>query len=202
LKQPMTPEKLREIYGPVVPRAAVKDITRFDKHCRQFIEHSPFVLIATSDGSNLDLSPKGDPAGFVTVESDTILLIPDRLGNNRIDGLLNILEHPKVALLFLIPTVTETLRVNGRAEITDDPNICKQFEYNGKIPLTVIRVHAEQIFTHCGKAPLRAGLWKPETWLSARPVATLGEIIRDHTGLHVDSIEQSAVDELYRDTLY
>ena len=198
----MTPEKLRELYGPVIERAAAKEITRFDKHCREFIKHSPFVLMATSDGTDLDVSPKGDPAGFVTVESDKSLLIPDRLGNNRIDGLLNILKNSKVALLFIIPTVTETLRVNGFAEITDDQDICKQFEYKGKVPLTVIRVFAEQIFSHCGKAPLRAGLWKPETWPSSRPVATLGEIIRDHTGLDVDSIEQSAVDRLYRDTLY
>ena len=198
----MTPEKLRNLYGPASERAAAKEISSFDKHCHGFIKHSPFVLIATSDGSNLDVSPKGDPAGFVTVESDRSLLIPDRLGNNRIDGLLNILRHPKVALLFMIPTVTETLRVNGHAEITDEPDICKQFEYKGKAPLTVIRVHAEQIFSHCGKAPLRAGLWKPETWPSSRPVATLGEVIRDHTGLNVESTEQSAVDELYRDTLY
>jgi len=198
----MTPEKLRALYGPASDRAAAKDITHFDKHCREFIEHSPFVLIATSDGTDLDVSPKGDPAGFVTVESNNSLLIPDRLGNNRIDGLLNILKHPKVALLFMIPTVTETLRVNGRAEITDDPEICRQFEYKGKLPLTVLRVVAEQIFSHCGKAPLRAGLWKTDSWPGSRPVATLGEIIRDHTGLDVDSIEQSAVDELYRDTMY
>lgn len=198
----MTPDKLRKLYGPVHERAAAKELTSFDKHCRQFIEHSPFVLIATSNGNDLDVSPKGDPAGFVNVESDKTLLIPDRPGNNRIDGLLNILEHPKIALLFMIPTVTETLRVNGSAEITDDADVCRQFEYKGKVPLTVIRVFAEQIFSHCGKAPLRAGLWKPDSWPGTRPVATLGEIIRDHSGLDIDSIEQSAVDKLYEDTLY
>ena len=198
----MTPEQLRALYGSPQERAAAKEITRFDKHCRQFIKHSPFVLLATSNGHDLDVSPKGDPAGFVEVESDTTLLIPDRLGNNRIDGLLNILENPKVALLFMIPTVTETLRVNGQAEITDDNEICQRFKHKDKVPLTVTRVFAEQIFSHCGKAPLRAGLWKPDSWPRTRPVATLGEIIKDHTGMAVDSIEQSAVDKLYEDTMY
>jgi uncharacterized protein len=198
----MTPERLREIYGDVHPRAAAKVIARFDEHCRRFIASAPFAVIATSDGTDLDVSPKGDPAGFVEVESDRTLLIPDRPGNNRIDGLLNILCHPRVALLFLIPTVAETLRVNGTAEILDDPAACGRFAVNGRAPTTVLRVTAEQVFTHCGKAPVRAGLWKPETWPAERPVATLNEMIRDHAGLAVDSIEQSAVDELYRRTLY
>lgn len=130
----MTPERLRELYGEVHQRAAAKVIASFDRHCRQFIEHATFLVLATSDGQNLDVSPKGDPAGFVTVESDTTLLLPDRPGNNRIDSLLNILAHPKVALLFLIPTVDETLRVNGTAEISDDPALCDQFKVNGGAP--------------------------------------------------------------------
>lgn len=198
----MTPERLREIYGEVHTRAAAKVISRFDDHCRQFIDNATFLVIATSDGRNLDVSPKGDPAGFVEVESDTTLLIPDRPGNNRIDGLLNILAHPRVALLFLIPTVAETLRVNGTAEVLDDAGIRNRFAVNGRSPKTVLRVTAEEIFTHCGKAPIRAGLWKPESWPAARPVATLNEMIRDHAELPVDSVEQSAVDELYRRTLY
>lgn len=198
----MTPETLRELYGAVHTRAAAKEITAFDKHCRQFIAHSPFLILATSDGTNMDLSPKGDPAGFVTVESDTTLLIPDRLGNNRIDGLLNILQFPQVALLFLIPTVTETLRVNGRAEILDNPALCEQFAVKGKVPKTVTRVTAEQIFTHCGKAPLRGGLWRPDTWPSDRPVGTLSEMIRDHAQMPVDSVDQASVDKLYEDTMY
>lgn len=128
----LTPERLREIYGDPSPRAAVKVIHKFDRHCRQFIEHSTFLVLASSDGTNLDVSPKGDPAGFVTVETDTTLLVPDRPGNNRIDGLLNILMHPKVALLFMIPTVSETLRVNGTAEISTDPALCDRFQVNGR----------------------------------------------------------------------
>ena len=198
----MTPERLREIYGPVSSRAAVKDIKRFDRHCRDFIENSTFLVLATSDGTNLDVSPKGDPAGFVLVESDTTLLIPDRPGNNRIDGLLNILSCPKVALIFVIPSVDETLRVNGVAEVSDDPGLCDQFQVNGRSPKTVTRIAAEEIFTHCGKAPLRGGLWRPETWPKARPVATLYEMVRDHGEVDVPTTDQEEIEKLYQKTLY
>jgi len=198
----MTPQKLREIYGDPGPHAAAKVILRFDNHCRQFIAHSSFLILATSDGTNLDISPKGDPAGFVTVESDTTLLIPDRPGNNRIDGLMNILAHPKVALVFIIPTVAETLRVNGTAEISDAPSLCDKFQVNGRSPKTVLRITAEQIFTHCGKAPMRAGLWNPETWPTERPVPSLYEMLRDHTEMDVSSTEQSYAEMRYRKTLY
>jgi len=198
----MTPEKLRNLYGEASPRAAAKLIKVFDDHCRKFIQHSTFVVLASSDGTNLDVSPKGDPAGFVEVENETCLLLPDRPGNNRIDGLMNILSNPNVALLFLIPTVAETLRVNGVAEILDDAAICDRFQIKGRSPKTVLRIKAREIFTHCGKAPVRAGLWKPETWPQSRPVASLFEMVRDHSGLAVESIEQDAVDENYRKTLY
>lgn len=198
----MTPEKLREIYGDPAPLAAAKVISRFDKHCRKFIEHSTFLILATSDGTNLDVSPKGDPAGFVTVESDKTLLIPDRPGNNRIDGLLNILAHPKVALIFMIPTVGETLRVNGIAEISNDLRLREKFQVNGRSPKTVTRITADEIYTHCGKAPMRAGLWTPEGWPTDRPIPSLYEIIRDHTEMDVESVEHSHVEARYRQTLY
>ncbi|WP_223421126.1 pyridoxamine 5'-phosphate oxidase family protein [Tateyamaria pelophila] len=198
----MTPEKLREIYGTPSAIPATKVISKFDRHCRQFIANSTFLVLATSDGQSLDVSPKGDPAGFVEVETDTTLLIPDRPGNNRIDGLLNILSNPQVALLFMIPAVDETLRVNGVAEISDDPTLCDRFAVKGRSPKTVLRVTAEEIFTHCGKAPLRAGLWRPKTWAPDRPVASLYEMLRDHTDAPIPSTEQAAVDDLYRKTLY
>lgn len=176
----MTPEKLRKIYGAPSELAVAKVISHFDKHCRQFIEHSTFLVLATSDGSNLDVSPKGDPSGLVKIETDTTLLLPDRPGNNRIDGMMNILNHPKVALIFMIPTVAETLRVNGVAEILDDPEICDQFQIKGRSPKTVLRIRAEKIFLHCGKAPTQAGLWKPDTWPTSRPIDLLLEMVRDH----------------------
>ena len=198
----MTPERLREIYGGASPHAAAKVISQFDKHCRQFIEHATFLVLATSDGTNLDVSPKGDPAGFVEIEGKRTLLIPDRPGNNRIDGLLNILAHPKVALLFMIPAVTETLRVNGTAEISDAPELCDRFKINGRSPKTVLRIFADEIFTHCGKAPMRGGLWNPETWPKSRPIAPLYEMVRDHSEMEVVSIEQSYAEQRYRETLY
>lgn len=198
----MTPDRLREIYGHPSPVAAGKVIDRFDAHCRAFIANASFLVLATSDGSSLDVSPKGDPAGFVTVEDDTTLLLPDRPGNNRIDGLMNILAHPQVALLFLIPTVGETLRVNGRAEILDDAATCGRFEVNGRSPRTVLRITAEKIFTHCGKAPIRAGLWKPDTWPETRPVATLAAMIRDHVGAGAEAYDDARMQEIYRTTLY
>lgn len=198
----MTPERLREIYGDASPHAAAKVVLHFDHHCRDFISHASFLIVATSDGTNLDVSPKGDPAGFVKVESDKTLLIPDRPGNNRIDGLMNILANPKVALLFMIPSVSETLRVNGVAEILEDPLLCDQFQVNGRSPKTVLRVTAEEIFTHCGKAPMRSGLWQPDTWPTERPIATLYEMVRDHSEMDVVSTEQSYTEQRYRDTLY
>jgi len=198
----MTEQRLRALYGPPTERAAKKVIRRFDDHCRAFIAASPFLVLATGDGATLDVSPKGDPAGFVLVEDETRLLLPDRPGNNRIDGLLNLLRNPQVALLFLIPSVDETLRVNGRAEIIDDPALCARCAMNGRAPKTVTRIAADEIFLHCGKAPLRAGLWNPEGWPAARPVPTLNAIIRDHAQVAVDSTAQRAVDARYRETLY
>jgi PPOX class probable FMN-dependent enzyme len=197
-----TEEELRALYGAPSQRAAVKVIGHLDRHCRDFIAHSPFMVLATSDGARLDVSPKGDPAGFVQVEDDHHLIVPDRPGNNRIDGLLNLLRNPAVALIFFIPSVDETLRVNVTAEIRDDEELRQLCALKGKLPKTVLRVRVHEVFSHCGKAPLRGGLWKPETWPAKRPVATLTEIVRDHSGHQVDSVEQSAVDELYRRTLY
>ena len=197
----MTAARLRALYGPPSEPAAAKVITHLDRHCRAFIAAAPFMVLATTDGQSLDISPKGDPAGFVQVEDDHHLLIPDRPGNNRIDGLLNILENPAVALLFLIPTVVETLRVNGTATIHDDADLCARFAIKGGQPKTVLRVKVTEAFSHCGKAPVRGGLWQPEGWPQVRPVATLGQIVKDHSGLDME-VTQAAADDLYAKSLY
>ena len=184
----MTPEKLREIYGTPSLKATEKVISEFDQHCRQFIQNATFVVLATSNGRTLDVSPKGDPAGVAVVESDSTLLLPDRPGNKRLDGMMNILQHPYVAAIFLIPTVDETLRT--------------RFEIAGRAPKTVLRITVEEIFTHCGKAPMRAGLWKSETWPNSRPIPTLFEMLRDHTCLSIESTDQRDVEQVYRDGLY
>ena len=198
----MTPETLREIYGNPSLKAREKVITKFDHHCREFIDNATFLVLATSDGQNLDISPKGDPAGIAVVESDSTLLLPDRPGNKRLDGMMNILQHPYVAAIFLIPTVDETLRVNGRAEILDDEKLRARFEIAGRAPRTVLRITADEIYTHCGKAPMRAGLWKPETWPTSRPIPTLFEMLRDHTCLPIESTDQCDVEKVYREGLY
>ena len=198
----MTEDRLRALYGAVSPRAAVKVLDRLDSHCRAFVGASPFMVLGTSDGTTLDVSPKGDPAGFVQVEDDRHLLIPDRPGNNRLDGLLNILRHPQVALIFLIPSVDETLRVNGHATIHDDADLCARCALKGRVPKTVLRVRIDEAYLHCGKAPMRAGLWAPDSWPSDRPVATLNEILRDQVGIAPEDLSQQAVEAGYRRTLY
>jgi PPOX class probable FMN-dependent enzyme len=198
----MTEDRLREIYGDVSPRAAVKVINHLDQHCRDWIAASPFLVLATSDGQRLDVSPKGDPAGFVLIEDEHHLILPDRPGNNRLDGLVNLLHHPAVALIFMIPTVEETLRINGRAEISEDMALRERCSMKGRLPKTVLRIRVEEVFSHCGKALLRGGVWQPETWPKERPVATLYEIVRDHGKVEVVSTEQSYIDEMYRKTLY
>ncbi len=151
--------ELRELYGEIHPRAAKKIIGRLDEHCRAFIAASPFVLVATTDGTRLDVSPKGDPAGSVVVEDDRHILVADRPGNNRIDGMLNVLKNPRVGTIFLIPGVRETLRVNGTATIHDEPELLDRCAIKGRRPITVMRIRAEEVFLHCAKALLRSELW-------------------------------------------
>jgi PPOX class probable FMN-dependent enzyme len=200
---PITSEaRLREIYGPPSPRAAAKQIDHIDRHCRAFIAASRFAVIATSDGTRLDVSPKGDRPGFVAVEDDRHLLVPDWPGNSRIDGLRNILAHPKVALLFLIPTVRETLRVNGTASIHDDPELLAACAHQSRLPLTVIRLTVEEVFLHCAKALLRSQLWQQETWPEARPVPPMGEMIADHAGMAAQAETEAEMIARYEKSLY
>jgi uncharacterized protein len=199
----MNAERLRELYGNAGERAAAKVIDRLDDHCKAFIAQAPFIVLATSNGTGLDTSPKGDAAGFVQVLDDSTLLIPDRPGNNRIDGLVNILANPQVAILFVIPTVGETLRVNGVATISEDSELCGRFLVNGRAPKTVTTVQVQEVFMHCGKAFMRSGLWKPETWPKTRPVASLGDVIHAHTGgMDVPYKTEADVVKEYKDTLY
>lgn len=190
---PITSEtRLREIYGPPIPRSVAKEIARLDRHARAFVAESPFLLLATSDGGRIDVSPKGDRPGFVHVEDEGHLLIPDWPGNSRIDGLRNILQNDHVGLIFLIPSVRETLRVNGRATIHDEPELLQLCALKGRLPLTVLRVAVEEVFLHCAKALLRSRLWSPETWPESRPVATMSEMIRDMSGDQTVTYESDA----------
>ncbi|MFG1615716.1 pyridoxamine 5'-phosphate oxidase family protein [Nonomuraea wenchangensis] len=157
--------ELRELLGEVMPRAATKERVRLHERDRQWLAASPFCLIATSDEQGAcDVSPKGDPAGFVHVLDDATIAIPDRPGNRRADGFINILRNPHVGLIFLIPGRNETLRINGRARLVRDAPFFDELIVKGHRPHLAIVVEIEQIFFHCAKAFMRSSLWKPETW--------------------------------------
>ncbi|WP_067484781.1 pyridoxamine 5'-phosphate oxidase family protein [Actinomadura hibisca] len=160
-----SPEELRELLGEVMPRAAQKERVRLHRRDLEWIAASPFCLIATSDADgNCDVSPKGDPAGFVKVLDDVTVAIPERPGNRRGDGYFNILANPHVGLVFLIPGRSETLRVNGRARLVREAPFFDDMVVKGHRPILAIVVEIEQIFFHCGKALMRSELWKPGTW--------------------------------------
>lgn len=162
-----TVEALREIYGEPSEGARNKVIDRIDAHCAKLISASPMLFMATGDGAKLDVSPKGDAPGFVQVESERALLVPDWPGNSRIDGMRNLLADPRVGLIFVIPGLRETLRVNGTAAIHDDEDLRARFETRGRLPLTVMRVTVRTAFMHCAKAFIRSRLWDPESWPTA-----------------------------------
>jgi PPOX class probable FMN-dependent enzyme len=158
-------EQLRALLGDVMPRAATKERAVLHPRDREWLAASPFCVICTSaaDGT-CDASPKGDPAGFTLVLGDSTIAIPERPGNRRADGYLNILSNPHVGLLYLIPGRTETLRINGRARLISQAPYFDEMVVKGNRPILALEVEIEQIFFHCGKAFLRSELWKPETW--------------------------------------
>lgn len=199
-----TPARLRELYGTPSERAAAKVIDHIDPICRRYIAASPFLLMATrgADG-RLDISPKGDPAGFVKVLDDHTLAIPDRPGNNRLDSFGNLLENPQVALIFLIPGHRDTLRVSGRARLVRDVALQRDMAVTGREPTLVIVVDVEEAFTHCPKCALRSGLWSPEAWPDLSDVPSLAEALVAHGALQEPQAEvQAAIEQNARECLY
>ncbi|AEH85499.1 pyridoxamine 5'-phosphate oxidase family protein [Mesorhizobium opportunistum] len=201
-----TREELRTIYKTPRPTdgSIRKELKALDGHCRSFIGKSPFVLIGSSDGEgNSDVTPKGDKPGFAVVLDDRTIAIPDRPGNNRLDTLENILRNPSVGLLFLIPGMNETLRVNGDARITVDAGLRERLAVDGKEPQSVIVVTVKATYMHCAKAFMRSDLWKPETWYDRATLPTLGQILRDQLAL-ADSAEATDrwLDDEYKQTMW
>jgi len=196
-------EQLRESYGSPGERALKKQLSRLDKHCRDFIARSPFLVIASADPSGrCDASPKGDAPGFVQVIDDTTLLIPDRLGNNRIDTLANLVARPGIGLIFFVPGINETLRVNGKSLITTDPALLEPLAVNGKVPRSAILVTAEEIYFHCGKALIRSDLWNPDKQVRRSDFPSLGRILADQIGgISVEESERYSA-ESYKTRLY
>jgi PPOX class probable FMN-dependent enzyme len=157
-----------------------KQLAALDAHCRAFIAKSPFALLATAGADGrCDVTPRGDGPGFVRVLDEQTLVIPERPGNRRIDSLLNIIANPHAGLLFLVPGVDETLRVNGRAAITQDPDLLAQLAVSGKVPQVAVELAVEEVFFHCARAFKRARLWEPGTWIERGELPTLGQIIVD-----------------------
>ena len=196
-------QTLRDRYGPASERSLKKELTRLDAHCRAFIARSPFLVIASTDPQGrCDASPKGDAPGFVEVIDDETLLIPDRLGNNRVDTLGNLLACPGVGLIFLVPGVNETLRINGRARVTTDPALLEAMAVNGKTPRSGILIAVEEVYFHCGKALIRSDLWNPEKQLKRGEFPSLGRILADQIGgVTVEESERMTA-ESYRTRLY
>jgi PPOX class probable FMN-dependent enzyme len=177
-----TLEQLRELYPPPKERSVRKELDHLDEHCRDFVALSPFLLVASANAAGAcDVSPKGGPPGFVRVLDDHRLAIPDATGNRRLDGLQNMIENPHVGLVFLIPGLGETLRVNGTVELTRDPALLAGLETAGKPPALALVVSAEQVYLHCAKCVIRSKLWKPESWPESLPSAA--EILNDHIGI-------------------
>jgi uncharacterized protein len=168
-----------------------------------FIEAAPFFLIATADAEgNCDVSPKGDPPGTVKILDARTLAIPDRPGNRRVDGHRNVLENPHIGLIFIIPNVDETLRVNGRAFLTTDPDLLATMQVQGKTPKLATIVEVDQVYMHCARAFLRSGMWKPESWPDPDSIPTLGAIMCEQKDLPPPDESQGKRQEAYRSVLY
>ncbi len=187
-----TVEQLEALYGLPKEASTAKEINWISAEYRALIEASPFAVLATNGPEGLDCSPRGDVAGFVRVDGDRTLLMPDRRGNNRVDSLRNIVRDGRAALLFLIPGSGTTLRVNGKAELSTDPDLLASFVVKGQAPRSVIVFTVEAIYFQCARAIVRSGLWKPETQVDPKSLPTPGQIL---AGLTNGRVGGQAYDE-------
>lgn len=190
--------QLTELYGEPSENAVMKEIDRIIPEYRAFIEASPFLTIATAGPDGLDCSPRGDAPGFVRVMDERTVMIPDRRGNNRIDTLKNILHDPRVALLFLIPGIGETIRINGRATISTGPDLLDSFVTEGKPPRSVLVVTAERVYFQCAKAIMRSDLWNPAQHVERAALPSPGRILKACTAGRMNA---EAIDAAYPERL-
>lgn len=199
-----TVEELRSRYGTPSERAVKKSLDRLDRHCRRFIELSPFLILASAGADGrVDCSPRGDPPGFVAVLDDRTVLLPDRLGNNRVDSLRNVLENPCVGMLFMIPGVDETLRLNGRATLTTDPARLEPLSVKGRTPRSGLVVEVEEVFLQCTKALVRSRLWAEESRVDRQAaLPSFGRMLADHVGLSDGEAVDREIRTKVREALY
>lgn len=192
-----TEEELRAILGYPTEIVTRKTIDHIDENCRSFIENSPFINIASADvHGNLDVSPKGDPAGFVKILSEKLLAIPDRPGNKRADTFTNIIQNPNIGLIFLIPGIRETLRVNGKAKIVTDQKVLELLACDHKRPSFAIIVEVKEVFMHCAKCMIRSKLWTNHGEIPKGTVPSLAKTLVDHAKL---TITVKEMDDMIKD---
>jgi hypothetical protein len=192
-------DTLRTLYPAAKERSVAKQLDRLDRHCRRFVELSPFVVISSSskDG-RCDASPRGGEPGFVRAPDDRTLLIPDAPGNNRLDTLENIVGAGGIGLLFLVPGVDETLRVNGTARLRNEDLYVDKFRNEKRIPKLVIEVAIADAYLHCAKALMRSRLWDPAIRIERSTLPSMGEMLRDQIGPHVPAETQAQMIERYK----
>ncbi len=198
-----TAERLREVVGAEIPGLAEKNQDCLNEFAIDFLSRCPFLVLSTSDANGrADASPKGDAPGFVEVEDERTLIIPDRRGNKLAYGHLNIIENPHVGVLFMIPGTPETLRVNGRAELTSNPTLLEQLAARGKPAVLAIRVHIDECFFHCAKAFIRSDLWKPDAWPDRQKIS-FGRMYAKQRGADEATAQEidAFVEADYRDNL-
>jgi uncharacterized protein len=181
-KEPITSAaEIKAIVGPILPNQIAKVIDHIDAHCKAWIERSPFILVSSINAAGaMDISPKGDPPGFVKILDKHTLAIPDRLGNYRADTFLNVLENPSVAVIFIIPKRREVVRVSGTASLARDPELLAEMAVNEKVPDLAMIVRVREAFFHCGKSMIRSGMWEPNRWGSIDGLPTYAQALKDH----------------------
>jgi PPOX class probable FMN-dependent enzyme len=193
---------LRGCYDSPSDMVKRKILSRLDRHARAFIALSPFLALSTSGPDGADCSPRGDAPGFVHVEDDSTLLLPDRRGNNLIDSLRNIVQHPQVGLLFFVPGINETLRVNGTAKVIADAGRLAPLAAQGKVPASALEIAVREVFFHCGKAMIRSQLWNPEKHVPRESFPSLGRVIADQVAGIDAAAADANLEEAYKTRLY
>ena len=173
-------DDLRALHAAPMTRATDKVLTRLDQHCRTILELSPFCVLASQGPNGADTSPRGDPPGFIRPLDDQTILLPDRVGNNRLDAFVNILSNPQVGLLVIVPGMGETLRINGKALITDDARLLEESAVDGRAPKVGLVIKIEEAFLHCPKAFVRSQLWNPNRHIDRKILPTYPKMLLDH----------------------